>query len=52
MLHYNHQKEVRPDLLKVAKTHHRKGKVCIMKKIMMKVNEFFEEYYKSFADKF
>lgn len=27
-------------------------RVTIMKKIMEKVNEFFDEYYKSFAEKF
>ena len=27
-------------------------RIYIMKKIMEKVNEFFDEYYKSFAEKF
>lgn len=57
MVNYNHQKEVRPDPLSVTNKVNssfvlERLRVNIMKKIMEKVNEFFDEYYKSFAEKF
>lgn len=52
MIRYNHQKEVRPDLLNVTENiFSRKVKVTVMKKILDRINEFCREYYMSFAER-